>query len=100
LTYSLRTTRAIIKKYYQGEISDETVIHLRNKLIDITQTIASIAVKKFNEKNKLRKNLGLKPKKRLDKTSFKNITDNILKDINDKNFSEVEKLLGMDGAKK
>ena len=100
MTYSLRTTRSIIKKYYTGEISDEAVIYIRNQLTEITKTIATIGVNAFIEKNKLRQNLGLKAKKRLGKTCFKNITDNILKEITDKNLGEVEKLFCQDGAKR
>ena len=100
MSYSLRTTRSIIKKYYHGEISDETIIYLRNKLTEITKTIAAIALDEFNEKNKIRQDLSLKTKKRLDISSFKNITDKILKEINDKNTGEVRDLLCQDGVKK
>ena len=100
MKFSQRSIKSILKKYYRDEISNETVIYIRDQIEKITEIIARKGMEKFYEKNKLRQKLGLKTKKRLDISSFKSITDNILKDINDKNFSEVEKLLGMDGAKK
>ena len=100
MAYSLRTTRAIIKKYHTGEISDEAVIYIRNQLTEITKIIAETGVKTFNEKNDLRQKLGLKTKKRLDTTCFKNITDNILKEITDKNIGKIDQLFCQDGVKK
>ncbi len=100
MPFSQRSVRSIIKKYCQGEISDETVIYIRDQLTKITKEITKEGMKNFKEKNNLRQKLGLKTKKRLDIISFKNITDSILKEITDENFGEVDKLLCQDGAKK
>jgi hypothetical protein len=100
MTFSQRSIKSIIKKYYTGEISNETVIYVRDQLTKITEIIARMGMEKFYEKNKLRQKLGLKSKKRLDISSFKNITDKILIELNDKNLGEVDDLLCQDGVKK
>ena len=48
MPFSQKSIRSIIKKYYQGEISDETVIYIRDQLTKITKEIAKEGMKNYD----------------------------------------------------
>ncbi len=101
--YPLKPIRTILKEHHDGEISEETVIFLRDILLIFTEFLAKQAVQEFNIMNQRRANNGLASMKRLDELSFRIVWERIYKQIVDKNIGEVgnvmETLLCQDGAK-
>ena len=99
----LKPIKKIIKKYHHGDISQETTIAFRDAIIEFIDILAKQTVQEFNAINESRNVQGLPSLKRLDKISFKNAWEKILKQLDDKKtIGEVGKsnkiLLYQDGA--
>lgn len=73
----LKPIKRIIKNHYNGEISKEACIYVRDYLLDVINYSVEEAVKEFNEYNRLRKMHKLPVLKRLDKQIFVTILDKI-----------------------
>ena len=103
-TLPLKSIKNILRGYYEGEISIETAILLRNVLQEIADYLAAETVREFHNQNHIREIQGLSPLKRLDKTSLKTVWESILNQITNKNTNgEVGKhnrtLLCQDGVR-
>lgn len=101
----VKPIKRILKKFYEGEISDETCVYVRDLLLQFTELLAEEAVKEFQNNNIERLNRGLPQLKRLHKSSFIDIWDRFFKSLNVPNMGEVGKqnetlLCPKDGAKK
>ena len=100
--YPIKPVKRILKKHHSGEISEETIIYVRDILLDFTAFITKQAVQEFHLMNQRRVTNGLSPLKRLDRISFKIVWERIFKQIEDKNLGEVgnhnDILLCQDGA--
>ena len=104
-TFPLKPIKRILKNYYGGDVSLESVIFTRDVLMIVTKYLATEASKEFIERNKTRQIQGLPQLKRLDIISIKKIWERIKNQLNDNNIvDEVgesnSKLLCLDGAKK
>ena len=99
--YALKPIKKILKIFYDGEISDETVIYIRDILLHITYFIGKEGVEEFKNNNIARTKHGLPPYKRLDVTAFKEVWDRFFKSIEVTNMGEVvqvnRSLLCLDG---
>lgn len=100
--YPIKPVKKILKKHHNGEISEDTVIYVRDILLDFTNYFAKQAVEEFHTMNQRRVKNGLSPLKRLDRTSFKIVWERTYKQITDKKIGEVgnhnDILLCQDGA--
>ncbi|VVB59153.1 Uncharacterised protein [uncultured archaeon] len=65
-----KTVRRYLKNRLQGDVSEKAVAHLRQTIQTTLDDFCIEATKKHDEQNRLRKNLGLKEKKRFDKELF------------------------------
>ena len=99
--YALKPIKKILKIYYDGEISDEAVIYIRDILLYITHFIGKEGVEEFKNNNIARTKQGLPPYKRLDVTAFKEVWGRFFKFLNDSKFGKVgqfnDELLCQDG---
>lgn len=102
MPYPIKPVKKILKHYYNGEISVESLVYVRDILIDFTNLLAEQTVKVFDEMNEQREKSGIPSLKRLDKKSFEKVWKNIYKEVIHKNIGEVgnhnEILLCQDGA--
>ena len=101
----VKPIKRILKKYYGGEISDETCVYVRDLLLQFTELLAEEAVKEFENYNIMRLDQGLPPFKRLNSFVFREVRDRFFKSIGVVNMGEVGKqnetlLCPKDGAKK
>ena len=100
----LKPIKRILKNYYDGDITLESVIFTRDVLMIVTKYLATEASKEFIERNKIRQIQGLPQLKRLDIIYIKTVGEKILNLINNQ-FTQDEvgesnrKLLYQDGAK-
>lgn len=89
MPYPIKPLKKILKQNYNGEISTESLVYVKDILIEFTNFLAKQAVEEFHMMNKRRVKNGLSPLKRLDRTSFKIVWERIYKQIEDKNMGEV-----------
>lgn len=89
--FPLKPIKRILKRYYQGEISTDTCIYVRDVLLNFTEYLAFEGVKEFGEYNQRRKMQGLPVLKRLDRSTFVNIGSKIFNRLRDYNIGEVGK---------
>ena len=66
----LKTIKRIIKEHWDGEITQECCVYVRDVLLDIIHSLAEESVKEFEDFNKRRKLQGLPILKRRDKAAF------------------------------
>ena len=102
MSYPIKPVKKILKQYYNGEISTESLVYVKDILIEFTNFLAKQAVQEFYMLNQTRVRNGLTSLKRLDKLSFKIVWERTYKQITDKNIGEVgnhnDILLCQDGA--
>jgi len=66
----LKTIKRIIKEHWDGEITQECCVYVRDVLLDVIHSLAEESIIEFEEFNKRRKLQRLPALKRLDKTAF------------------------------
>lgn len=100
--FPAKPVKRILKNHHGGEVSEETIIYVRDILLIFTEYIAKQAVEEFHSMNSRRTKNGLSPLKRLNKTSFKIVWERLYKQFPDEKIGEVGKhndtLLCQDGA--
>jgi len=89
--FPLKPIKRILKKYYQGEISTDACIYIRDLLLDVTEYLANQGIKEFVEYNCRRQEHNLPVLKRLDKSVFIDISDKIFNAVRNNNIGEVGK---------
>jgi len=87
--FPLKPIKRILKRYYQGEISTDTCIYVRDVLLNFTEYLAFEGVKEFGEYNQRRKMQGLPVLKRLDRSVFVDIGSKIFNRLRDYNIGKV-----------
>ena len=85
-SFPLKPIKKLLKNYYDGDISLESVIFTRDVLMIVTKYLAVEASKEFKERNKTRQIQGLPQLKRLDIISIKKIWERIKNQLNDNNI--------------
>ena len=93
--FPIKPIKRILKRYYQGEISIDTCIYVRDVLLNFTEYLAFEGVKEFGEYNQRRKMQGLPVLKRLDRSTFVNIGSKIFNLLIDINIGEVGECNGL-----
>jgi len=93
--FPIKPIKRILKRYYQGEISIDTCIYVRDVLLNFTEYLAFEGVKEFGEYNQRRKMQGLPVLKRLDRSTFVNIGSKIFNLLMDINIGEVGECNGL-----
>ena len=82
--FPLKPIKRILKKYYKGEITTESVIFVRNVLLDTTKLLAEEAVKEFEDINRIGNDHHTASFKRLNKFTFESVFDRFFKPVFDK----------------
>ena len=71
--FSLKTIKRILKNYYQGEISGDVYVYIRDIIEEKLQRLINDGLKEFEEINNKRKKQGLPKFKRLNLSAFINV---------------------------
>ena len=87
--FPIKPIKRILKRYYQGEISTDTCIYVRDVLLNFAEYLAFEGVKEFEEYNRRREMQGLPSLKRLDRSVFVDIRSKIFNRLGDYNIGEV-----------
>jgi len=73
-TLPLKMVKRIMKEQWDGEISYDACVYVRDVLYDVLCDIIEFGVYEFEEVNNCRKQHGLPRLKRLDKSSFSGVS--------------------------
>jgi hypothetical protein len=85
----LKTIKRILKNHYNGEITKDACIYVRNYVVNIVNYFAEEAKTEFKEYNRLREIHNLPVLKRLDKQIFVTISDKIFKPVKNNKIGKV-----------
>ncbi len=87
--FPLKPIKRILQRYYQGEISMDACVYVRDVLLVFTEYLAKDGVMEFEEYNKRRVIQGLPLLRRLDRTAFESSRRKIFNLLRDNNIGEV-----------
>lgn len=85
----LKPIKRILKKYYNGEITTNSCIYVRDLVLNFTEYVIEECVKEFEDYNIRRQEHNLPVLKRLDTSVFVDFSDKIYKSLLNKTFGEV-----------
>lgn len=89
LSISLNQVRKSVSQYWEGEISQDTIIYIRDILEDVLTQISKEVVREIEERNYIREKVNLPVKKRIKASSIKMISVKVYKSVDDSKCSEV-----------
>ena len=87
--FPIKPIKRILKKYYDGEISTDACVYVRDVLLVFTEYLAREGVMEFEEYNRRRVIQGLLVLRRLDRTAFKSSRSKIFNLLKINNIGEV-----------
>jgi len=87
--FPLKPIKRILKRYYQGEISTDACVYVRDVLLVFTEYLAREGVMEFEEYNKRRVIQGLPLLRRLDRSAFESSRSKIFNLLKYNNIGEV-----------
>ena len=87
--FPLKPIKRILKRYYQGEISMDACVYVRDVLLNFTEYLAREGVMEFEEYNRRRVIQGLPLLRRLDRSAFESARSKVFNLLRDNNIGEV-----------
>lgn len=87
--FPIKPIKRILKKYYNGDISMDACVYVRDVLLEFTEYLALEGVMEFEEYNGRRAIQGLPLLRRLDRTAFESTRSKVFNLLKDNNIGEV-----------